>query len=240
MQFFLFPRKSFPGLFTVQLRIRSAKGRRNPPAAAWIWLFLMVLQSLIPPILMETRNLLKDRGAIRHFGASNWSLARFIEANQYAADRGLEGFTSVSPCYSPAAQIGDPSGHSVCISGPSGKSAREWYQEHSITVFSYSGLARGFLSGRFRSDGSVSAEDVLSPTCRQEYCYPENIELLRRAEQIAAQKGATVAQVSLAWLLEQPMRPFPIISPTSEAHILDAVRAFSVHLTPEEQEQLTL
>lgn len=188
--------------------------------------------------IVEVLNQLKEEGKILRFGGSNWTQDRIRQANEYAARRGLEGFTAVSPCFSLVPQIGDPACRSVCISGPAHQKERDWYASHNIAVFPYSSLARGFLSGKFRTSSPGLADQYLSPTTIQEYCYPENFRRLKQAEKLAEKKGASVSQISLAWMLRQPLPVFPIISPSTEAHIKDNLQAFSVSLTDEDMDFL--
>ena len=49
---------------------------------------------------IDELNTLKDEGLIKAFGASNWSLARFREANEYAKSKGKEPFTVLSNNFS--------------------------------------------------------------------------------------------------------------------------------------------
>ena len=67
-----------------------------------------------------------------------------------------------------------------------------------------------------------------------EYDAPANRARLARAEKLATEKGRTVPQVCLAWLLRQPMELFPIVAPTAENHIRDNVAALDLVLTDEE------
>lgn len=182
--------------------------------------------------VVEVLNELKEQGKIKRFGGSNWTVQRVKQANDYAEAHGLTGFTVASPCFNMVEMKGDPWGGSVHISGKKNEEARKWYQEKDIPVFSYSSLARGFLSGKYRVGQNVGEQ--LSEAPIQEYYYPENVEKLRRAEILAEKKGCTVSQLALAWLLTQKLTVYPIISPSAEGHMIDNIGAFSVKLTAEE------
>ena len=67
-----------------------------------------------------------------------------------------------------------------------------------------------------------------------EYDGPVNRARLARAELLAQEKNCTVSQIGLAWLFAQPLNLFPLVSPSSEAHIRDNVEALNIHLTEEE------
>ena len=187
--------------------------------------------------IVETLNELKAAGKLRVFGGSNWTHGRIEAANEYAYAHGLQGFSVSSPCFSLAEQIGDPWGGSVHISGPGNQAARQWYIDHRMPVLAYSSLARGFLSGKFRTDSGQRVADVfprMGAAIAAEYEYPDNLERLRRAEKLAREKGLTVPQVALAWTLRQPLLVCPILSPSTPAHLAANLKALDAALTPEE------
>lgn len=184
--------------------------------------------------IIDVLNELKGEGKIRRFGVSNWSFRRLQEANQYAKSNGLEGFSVYSPAYSLAELSGDPWGRSVTLSGRQNAEARKWCQENNMPIFPYSSLARGFLSGKFRTDGEKPIEECLWWAPIEEYDTRENRERLKRAEKMADEKSVTVSQIALAWLLHQPLAIYPIVSPSSDAHMKENCGALDVFLTKEE------
>lgn len=191
-------------------------------------------------VFIETLNELKAEGLIRAFGASNWNFRRMAEANEYAAAHGLEGFSFGSPAFSLAVVVGDPWGGSVHLSGKENADARKWFQDAGIPVFPYSSFARGFFSGKYRTDMGCDISQVLPPWTCEEYVCPENLERLRRAERLAAEKGATVGQINLAWILAQPFICCPIFSPSTREHLLDNLKGMELVLTQEERMWLDL
>lgn len=184
--------------------------------------------------IVEVLNELHDEGKIGRFGGSNWTHRRMLEANEYASVHGLQGFTVCSPNYSYARLVRDPWGGSVTISGNANVAFRRWLAETKMPVFNYSSLGRGFLSGRFRTDGKLPIEECIAEAPILEYYSPENVERLRRLEVLADRNDATVSQIAMAWLLHQPLNLFPITSPTSEKHMRETVHAFDIALTEEE------
>ena len=188
--------------------------------------------------IVEELDRLKREGKLLLYGGSNWTLPRVQAANEYAAAHGLMGFTAVSPAYSLAEYIRDPWGGSVSLSGDARKPYRDWLAENQMPVFCYSSLGRGYLSGKFRTDGGKPIEDCIPSAPIQEYDAPVNRARLARSEKLAAEKGRTVSQVCLAWLLRQPMNLFPILAPTSQGHIQDSVEALDLELSQEECDSL--
>lgn len=188
--------------------------------------------------IVEELNKLKREGKILLFGGSNWTMERVKAANTYAAAHGLEGFSAVSPAYSLAEYIYDQWGGSVALSGEKQRPYRDWLRETRLPVFCYSPLGRGYLSGKFRTDGAEPIEKCIGQGSIMEYDCPLNRERLQRAEVLAKEKNCSVPQICLAWLLRQPLNLFPIVAPSSDAHIRDNTGALEITLTDSEAEWL--
>ncbi|MBO5372873.1 MAG: aldo/keto reductase [Lachnospiraceae bacterium] len=189
--------------------------------------------------LVEVLNDLHEAGKIGVFGGSNWTVNRLEMANEYAYAHDLMGFSVSSPAYSLAEQIEDPwGGGCISISGEKQKKDRMWYREEGIEVFAYAALAHGFLSGKFLAERGKDAGKYLDKYAILGYCSPQNLECLKRAEKIAALKSATVPQVALAWLLNQPLAPMVLFSASTPERIQENVRAVDIELTQEDIQYL--
>lgn len=191
-------------------------------------------------VYMEVLNEFVKEGKIRNFGASNWKYERMAEANQYAKSHNLKGFSFGSPAFSLAEVVGDPFGGSMHLSGAGKQAAREWFQKENIPVFSYSAFARGFMSGKYRTDRKEKPEEVLSAWTCQEYVCPENMERLQRAECLAKEKNATVAQINLAWILQQKFVICPVFGPSTVEHLMENLKGMDLCLTQEEMKWLNI
>ena len=187
-----------------------------------------------PDEIIEELNRLHREGKILRFGGSNWTLDRLLTANAYAEKHDLEPFSAVSPAYSLAEYMHDPWGGSVALSGALQEPYRQWLRETGTPVFCYSSLGRGYLSGKFRTGGTVPIEDCIGKGSILEYDSPENRARLARAEKLAAEKGCAVSTVCLAWLLRQPMNLFPIVAPSSREHIRENTAALDLNLSEAE------
>ena len=191
--------------------------------------------------IVETLNALVDEGKIKAFGGSNWTHQRLEQANEYAAKHNLVPFTVSSPNFGLAEQVDNPwVGNCVTLSGPENADARQWYRNHNMPVFAYSSLARGFFSGAFRSDDREGARKFLDEAAMKGYYCDANFERLRRAEILAKELNCTVAQVALAWLLNQPLDAFLMVSFSNPKHIQSNVDACEIILTPEQVAWLNL
>lgn len=185
--------------------------------------------------IVETLNDLHEAGKIGIFGGSNWSYQRIEKANEYAYAHDLTGFEVSSPAYSLAEQIGDPwGGGCLTISGEKHEADRLWYQEEGVEVFAYAALGHGFLSGKFRAEKGTDAGKYLDKYAIRGYCSTENLERLRRAERLAAQKRATVPQIALAWLLQQKLQPMVLCSASTPERMRSNIKALDIILDQDE------
>jgi aryl-alcohol dehydrogenase-like predicted oxidoreductase len=180
-------------------------------------------------------------GRIRVFGGSNWTHERIQEANDYAAEHGLQPFTASSPNFGLAEQVLDPWGPGcVTLSGPQNVAPRAWYQANQMPVFAYSSLARGFFSGRITPDNFAQTKSVLDRACLTAYCHDVNFERLARAMALAEEKGVSVPQIALAYVLQSPLNVFPLVGAANREEYAQNVDALDLGLNAEEQAWLNL
>lgn len=176
----------------------------------------------------------KEKGHIRVYGGSNWSHERVEAANLYAKKHGLTPFAASSPNFSLAEQAQPPWEGCITISGPAQKAARAWYQAQKIPLFTWSSLAGGFFSGRFRPDNLDSFKTYLDRLCVDVYCFGENWGRMERGEQMAAEKGVSLPQIALAYVLNQPQAIYALIACWAPEEVTDNVQALALQLSVEE------
>ena len=174
----------------------------------------------------------KAAGRIGAFGGSNWTHERIAEANQYAAGKGLTPFVCSSPNFSLADQLKEPWPNCISIAGPGNKDAREWYSETGMALFTWSSLAGGFFSGRFSRKDKGDPEDYFDKLVLECYCAEENFTRLDRVEELGREKGLSVPQVALAYVLSQPANIFALICARKPEEFRANMEALEAVLTP--------
>jgi aryl-alcohol dehydrogenase-like predicted oxidoreductase len=182
--------------------------------------------------IVEVLNEHKEEGRIQAFGGSNWRPERLREANDYARENGLTPMVASSPNLSLALQVEEPWPDCVSISGDD--EGRRWYEETGMPLFIWSTLAGGFFSGRFTRDNLDTFEAYLDRICVETYCYEENFGRLDRASVLAREKGLTVPQVALSYVLAQPLEIFALVGCNTGEEFRVNVEAGGVALTPGE------
>lgn len=108
-------------------------------------------------------------------------------------------------------------------------------EELGIGLVAYSPLARGFLSGAVQSRDGLEADDVRNMIG---WWAPENfdanVEISRRLGELAADKGATLSQLALAWLLAQKDYIVPIPGSRNQERVVQNIAAAGIKLTEED------
>jgi len=112
-------------------------------------------------------------------------------------------------------------------------------EELGVGFVPYSPLGRGFLTGKLRSPHDLEANDHRSTTPRfYEENFTHNAALAERLAALAERKGATAAQLALAWLLQRGPHLVPIFGTRRAANVRENVGATAVSLDASELEEI--
>lgn len=181
---------------------------------------------------MGVLNDLKAAGKIRAFGASNWTLKRVKEAQEWARKNKKSGFTALSNNFSLARMI------APVWAGCEASSSPDYYQWHCETktpVFAWSSQARGFfVPGLAAPDKLDNAEMV---KC---WYSPENFERRKRCFELAEELKVRPINVALAYVLHQPFDTWALIGPRAISETSDSFEGLKVTLTTEQVKWLDL
>jgi aryl-alcohol dehydrogenase-like predicted oxidoreductase len=113
-------------------------------------------------------------------------------------------------------------------------------RELRIGFVPYSPLGRGFLTGQIRSMDDIKDGDFRKTNPRfEEGNFEHNLQVAGEVRQIAAEAGATPAQVALAWLLAKGDDIVPIPGTKRVSRLEENVAADDVRLTDEQLAKLT-
>jgi aryl-alcohol dehydrogenase-like predicted oxidoreductase len=108
-------------------------------------------------------------------------------------------------------------------------------RELGIGFVAYSPLGRGFLTGQFRSFDDLPTDDYRRHSPRfQGENFQKNLDLVRRVEKIAKEKGCKPSQLALAWVLAQGSDIVPIPGTKRRKYLEENVAAEQVKLTKED------
>jgi len=108
-------------------------------------------------------------------------------------------------------------------------------RELGIGFVAYSPLGRGFLTGQFKRFEDLAPDDFRRNSPRfQGENFQKNLDLVKRVQQLAKEKGCTPSQLALAWVLAQGKDVVPIPGTKRRTYLEDNVGALNVRLTAED------
>ncbi|HET6209347.1 MAG TPA: aldo/keto reductase, partial [Jatrophihabitans sp.] len=162
-------------------------------------------------------------GKVRHLGASNFSAARLQSALDISAKHELAGYQAVQPLYNLLETT-------AWESGPGRVALAD-----NLATWPYSGLASGFLTGKYRRD--VPVESVRSNAVAK-YLNERGYRVLDALSTLADSYRVSVAAVALRWLAQQPGVLAPIASARTPEQLADLLQLGSFTLTDGELAEL--
>ncbi len=176
----------------------------------------------------------KSKGNIGIYGGSNWRADRVKAANEYADANGKAPFTISSPQFSVAEMIQAPWEGCISVSGAQGQADRAWYDENRISLFTWSSLAGGFMTGKFRRDNLDSFTSYWDTNPIGAYAYESNFQRLDRVLELAGDRAVSPAQIAVAYILGSNPRYHAIVANWQIEEIADNAAAVSIELSAEE------
>jgi aryl-alcohol dehydrogenase-like predicted oxidoreductase len=176
----------------------------------------------------ETLTALDDlvrQGKVRYIGTSNYPAWRLMRALWTSDVRGIARYDSLQPHYNLVRreeferQLAD-----VC-------------RTYGLGVIPYSPLAGGFLTGKYRKDAPLP-ESARAEGTKNRYFNERGWSVLEAVDSIASDRGKSISQIALAWLLSNPVITSPIIGPRTLEQLTDNLGAAGLRLTEDEMEHL--
>lgn len=156
------------------------------------------------------------QGKVRAIGASNYTAERLTLALETSQRLGLPRFECLQPHYNLYERADyETKLEPVCLA-------------NGIGVISYYSLAKGFLTGKYRSETDLTKS--VRGNGVKAYLNERGFRIVAALEQIAKDKHSTPARVALAWLIARPSITAPIASATSLEQITDLIEATKVEL----------
>jgi aryl-alcohol dehydrogenase (NADP+) len=164
-------------------------------------------------------------GKVRYIGASNYSPARLEQALAISKREGFARYVALQPHYNLV--------HRQEYEGE----LLEICRREGISCLPYFGLAKGFLTGKYRPGLQV---DSVRASAAGAYLNDRGLQLLSVLDDIAAARGTTVAAVSLAWLVAQPTVASAIASARTPEQVADLLPVANLDLSRDELARLRI
>ena len=138
------------------------------------------------------------QGKVRYIAASNFTPARLRESIKYSEDNNLPSYVAVQDLYN----LVDRAGYETEMA--------QTVAELGISNIPFYGIARGFLSGKYRP--GITEVDSKRAAGAREYATEKNFEVLNAMDEIAKTHNVSLSAIALAWLRTQPTVSVPIAS----------------------------
>ncbi|EHK45977.1 uncharacterized protein TrAtP1_013055 [Trichoderma atroviride] len=166
---------------------------------------------------------LKEQGKIRHLGLCE------VSAETLRRAHAVHPITAIQVEYSPFSVDIEHSQVGLLSTA----------RELGIAVVAYSPLGRGMLTGEIKSPDDFADDDFRKylPRFSKEN-FPKNLALVEKLSIIAASKGITSGQLTLAWLLAQGDDIFPIPGTKKIKYLDENMGAANVTLTKDEEAEI--
>ncbi|MET0285257.1 MAG: aldo/keto reductase [Polyangiales bacterium] len=142
-------------------------------------------------------------GKLRNIAASNFSAARLGSALALSAEHGLARYVALQPQYN-------------LLEREYERELQPLLKREGVACIPYYGLARGFLSGKYRPGVKVESPRAGKAS---EYLNERGLRALALLDQLAARHQVPVAAIALAWLRQQPTVLAPIASARTVAQL---------------------
>ena len=162
-------------------------------------------------------------GKVRYIAASNFTAARLRESMEYSATHNLPAYIAVQDLYNLVDRNNYENNLAPTIA------------DLGMTNLPYYGIARGFLSGKYRP--GVTDVDSKRAAGAREHANDKNYAVLTVMDEISeAHNNVPLSAIALAWLRSQPTVSVPISSARTVPQLEEIVQV--VELTPAEVEKL--
>jgi len=138
-------------------------------------------------------------GKVRYIAASNFTPARLKESLDISHANGLASYVACQDQYN-------------LMDRDYETTLRDTVETNGLSEIPFYGLARGFLSGKYRP--GVTVESVRATGVANSYANERGWSMLEKLDQIAKERNTSVSAISLAWLRQQKTVSAPIASAT--------------------------
>jgi aryl-alcohol dehydrogenase-like predicted oxidoreductase len=170
-----------------------------------------------PDETLEAYSQLVRAGKVRVIGASNYTPQRLEASLEASRAHGYPRYESLQPLYN----LYDRSGYESAL--------EPLCVREGLGVITYSSLANGFLSGKYRSDHDLSVSKR-GPGVGKKYLNDRGLGIVAALEETARAHSTTLVAVAIAWLIARPSITAAIASATSARQLDDLATATTLRL----------
>ncbi|HVB03625.1 MAG TPA: aldo/keto reductase [Chitinophagaceae bacterium] len=169
--------------------------------------------------VVQTMNILIRQGKVLYWGTSEWSAAAIMEAHLHSVNNGLIGPTMEQPEYNLFNRY---------------RIEREYLQlftEYGMGATIWSPLASGMLTGKYNN--GIPSESRLAlegfEWLKDKAYAADKVEKVRQLKQVADQLGTSLATLSIAWCISNPLVTTAILGATKSTQLEENLKALDIY-----------
>jgi aryl-alcohol dehydrogenase-like predicted oxidoreductase len=174
---------------------------------------------------LQTLDNLVHQGKVRYIGCSNYPAWRLTEAIWTSMQKDIVQYESLQPHYN------------LVHRAEFEQELADVCRAYGLGVIPYSPLAAGFLTEKYNSQ-MAEPDSARLGGIKRRYYNEKSWAIHEATEKLAQQLGKTLSQVSLAWLLSDPVITSPIIGPRTLEQLFDNLGAVGMRLSTEQKKSL--
>jgi len=178
---------------------------------------------------LKALNHLIDQGSVRYIGSSNHSTAEVEEFMQFARDYQMEGFVTLQELYN-------------LIERGAEKDRLPPAKKYGLGLLAYSPIAQGVLSEKYLAGIQKGTRATYVSDIAKSYFNQQTLDAVRGLDHMAKQKGVSLPQLALAWLLHKQedlgITIIPLLGITRQQYLDDGLGALEVRLSSGEVSQM--
>jgi aryl-alcohol dehydrogenase-like predicted oxidoreductase len=169
-------------------------------------------------------------GKVRYIGTSNFAAWRIMEMRAICERYGFHRFISEQIIYNAAYRAPERELFPMALA-------------HGVGIMVWSPLMAGMLSGTYRRGQPLPpesrfADDESERKWPRRFLGEQAYRLVDVLETVAQEKGHTIPQVAIAWILAQPAVSSVIVGPRTMAHLTEVLGAPGVEISDEDRQRI--
>jgi aryl-alcohol dehydrogenase-like predicted oxidoreductase len=169
-------------------------------------------------------NDLVGMGKVHYIGCSNFTTEQVIDFMELSKVHDLVSFVTLQDPYSLVNRSIESNKLSLA-------------HKYNFTIMAYSTLAQGLLSSRYLDGVPVGSRATYSQSLKKALS-EKNLDSLRELSTLASEKGISLSQLAVAWILhkqkELGVSIIPIIGVSSREQLLENIQALEVRLSKDD------
>jgi aryl-alcohol dehydrogenase-like predicted oxidoreductase len=174
---------------------------------------------------MEALNELVKCKKVRYLGCSSIFPYQLLKANMIARKNGWAEFISIQNHYN-------------LIYREEEREMIQLLEEEKMVMTPYSAMAAGRLCRLYTDEQTLRFKD--DPNAVFKYAESKDIDIpvIKRVKEVAEKMKISMALVALAWIYSKPLVASPVLGFTKLSHLEEAIKVFSIKLSPEDTKYL--